>query len=158
MELNGKTILDACCGSRMFWFDKTNPDVIFADIRRESHILCDGRKLSIDPDILMDFRNMPFLDASFKLVVFDPPHLKRAGEESWSRLKYGVLNSSWESDLKKGFDECIRVLKPGGVLIFKWNEDQIPVSHIIKIVGRSPLIGHKSGKRSKTHWLTFMAD
>lgn len=23
--LYGKTILDVCCGSRMFWFDKTNP-------------------------------------------------------------------------------------------------------------------------------------
>lgn len=22
-----KKILDACCGSRMFWFDKTNPNV-----------------------------------------------------------------------------------------------------------------------------------
>jgi hypothetical protein len=21
-----KTILDACCGSRMFWFDKSNPE------------------------------------------------------------------------------------------------------------------------------------
>lgn len=21
-------ILDACCGSRMFWFDRNNPDVI----------------------------------------------------------------------------------------------------------------------------------
>ena len=26
-------ILDACCGSRMFWFDKQNPDVVFADNR-----------------------------------------------------------------------------------------------------------------------------
>ncbi|EBX1389359.1 SAM-dependent methyltransferase, partial [Salmonella enterica subsp. enterica serovar Mikawasima] len=23
-----KTILDMCCGSRMFWFDKQNPDVM----------------------------------------------------------------------------------------------------------------------------------
>ncbi|EBW8880518.1 SAM-dependent methyltransferase, partial [Salmonella enterica subsp. enterica serovar Enteritidis] len=26
-----KTILDMCCGSRMFWFDKQNPDVLFCD-------------------------------------------------------------------------------------------------------------------------------
>ena len=31
-----KRILDACCGSRMFWFDKENPDVVFAD-NRELH-------------------------------------------------------------------------------------------------------------------------
>lgn len=29
-----KKILDACCGSRMFWFDKENPDTIFADNKR----------------------------------------------------------------------------------------------------------------------------
>ena len=26
-----KRVLDACCGSRMFYFDKRDPDVIFAD-------------------------------------------------------------------------------------------------------------------------------
>lgn len=25
-----KPVLDACCGSRMFWFDKENPNVVFA--------------------------------------------------------------------------------------------------------------------------------
>ena len=28
-----KIILDACCGSRMFWFDKNNPAALFVDIR-----------------------------------------------------------------------------------------------------------------------------
>lgn len=28
-----KRVLDPCCGSRMFWFDKNNPDVEFCDIR-----------------------------------------------------------------------------------------------------------------------------
>ena len=40
-----KIILDACCGSRMFWFDKENPLALFADIRDEEYILCDGRNL-----------------------------------------------------------------------------------------------------------------
>ena len=26
-------ILDACCGGRQFWFDKENPNVLFADQR-----------------------------------------------------------------------------------------------------------------------------
>lgn len=34
----GKTILDMCCGSRMFWFDRTDPRVMFCDIRKENHI------------------------------------------------------------------------------------------------------------------------
>lgn len=27
-----KPILDACCGGRMFYFDKNNPNVLFTDI------------------------------------------------------------------------------------------------------------------------------
>ena len=33
----------------MFWFDKENPDVLFADIRDEEYILCDGRQLKVPP-------------------------------------------------------------------------------------------------------------
>ena len=66
-----KLILDACCGSRMFWFDKKNPNVLFSDIRDEEDTLCDGRRLEIHPDIVADFTDMPFLSESFKLVVFD---------------------------------------------------------------------------------------
>lgn len=151
-----KLILDACCGSRMFWFDKTNPNVLFADIRDESHVLCDGRELDIKPDIQMDFRAMPFDDDTFSLVVFDPPHLKNLGKNSWMGKKYGILDPNWKQDLKKGFDESMRVLKPFGTLIFKWNEDQITVGTILKIFGYDPLFGHKSGKQAKTHWIAFM--
>ena len=154
--LHEKRILDACCGSRMFWFDKSNPDVLFADIRNESHILCDGRKLDIEPDIIMDFREMPFGDNQFKMVVFDPPHLKSLGESSWMKKKYGMLSEDWKNDIKKGFDECFRVLEPNGTLIFKWNANQIPVSEILKSIDRQPLFGHKSGKQQNTHWMAFM--
>ena len=47
-----KIILDACCGSRMFWFDKENPWTLFADIRDEEHTLCDGRSLKVHPDAI----------------------------------------------------------------------------------------------------------
>jgi len=151
-----KLILDACCGSRMFWFDKTNPDVLFADIRTENHTLCDGRSLEIKPDIEIDFRKMPFADNSFKMVVFDPPHLKNLGQNSWMGLKYGVLNKTWQQDLKQGFSECMRVLQPYGTLIFKWNEDQIKVSEVLQAIEAQPLFGHKSGKTAKTHWMAFL--
>ena len=72
--MSDKTILDACCGSRMFWFDRNNPDVVFADNRYVSTTLCDGRTLVIEPDVEMDFRDMPYPDNTFNLVVFDPPH------------------------------------------------------------------------------------
>ncbi len=140
----------------MFWFDRNNPDVLFGDIRKEEHILCDGRSLSIDPDQLMDFTALPFEDESFKLVVFDPPHLVHLGEKSWMFKKYGRLTGQWRDDIKKGFSECFRVLAPDGVLIFKWNQTQIATSEILKLTDNKPLFGHISGKRSDTHWITFM--
>ncbi|RZG77613.1 class I SAM-dependent methyltransferase [Acinetobacter sp. WCHAc060033] len=149
-------IIDVCCGSRMFHFDRENKDVTYCDIRRESHILCDGRSLEINPDIQMDFRNIPFESNSFHAVIFDPPHLVHAGEKSWLALKYGKLNQNWKDDLKQGFFECFRILKPNGVLIFKWNETQIKVSEILKLTDQKPFIGHPSGKRANTHWFCFM--
>lgn len=140
----------------MFWFDRTNPDVSFGDIRDENHVLCDGRELHINPDIEMDFRDMPFEDASFKLVVFDPPHLKNLGTKSWMCKKYGKLTETWQEDIAAGFSECFRVLQTDGVLIFKWNEDQIKTSEILKLTDQKPLFGHPSGKASKTHWICFM--
>lgn len=153
-----KKVLDPCCGSRMFWFDKHDSRAIFGDIRDENHILCDGRALNINPDVKMDFRNIPYPQETFSLVVFDPPHLKNLGENSWMAKKYGVLNTTWKDDIRTGFSECFRVLKPDGVLIFKWNEDQIKVSEILKLTDEKPLFGHKSGKQSKTHWITFMKE
>lgn len=151
-----KVILDACCGSKMMWFDKENPNVLFADIRQESHILCDGRQLTIDPDIISDYTKMSFEDETFYHVVFDPSHLINVGDKSWMKLKYGALPKEWQKNIYDGFNECFRVLKKNGTLNFKWNEDQILVSEIIKCIGIQPLYGHKSGKNSKTHWLTFV--
>jgi hypothetical protein len=148
-----KVILDACCGSRMFWFNKNNKNTIYMDNRELEDILCDGRKLLIKPDIIADFRNIPFDNNSFKLVVFDPPHLVKAGENSWLAKKYGKLNESWPQDIKTGFDKCMRVLDTYGVLIFKWNEEQIKLKQILNAIGYQPLFGDK---RNKTHWLVFM--
>ena len=105
----------------------------------------------------MDFRALPHADGQFKLVVFDPPHLKRAGEKSWMRAKYGVLHpETWEKDLRQGFSECFRVLATDGVLIFKWNETQIKVAQILRLTEQKPLFGHPSGKKGGTHWISFM--
>lgn len=140
----------------MFYFDKADDRVLFGDIRSESHVLCDGRALEINPDQIMDFRDLPHADETFRVVVFDPPHLIRVGKSSWTFAKYGGLGPEWEADLGAGFAECFRVLRPGGVLIFKWSEIQIPVSKILALTPHKPLVGHRSGKRSNTHWITFL--
>lgn len=139
----------------MFWFDKHNENVVFMDNRILHDTLCDGRKLDVEPDVVGDFRDIPFEDNTFNMVVFDPPHLLKVGESSWLAKKYGKLTETWRDDLKIGFQECMRVLKPGGSLIFKWNEQQIKLKDILKLIDFQPLFGNK---RSDTHWVVFMKD
>lgn len=109
-------VLDPCCGGKMFWFDKNDKRVLFLDKRSESHILCDGRKFNVKPDLIADFTILPFAKNKFKLVVFDPPHFKYLGEKSWLYKKYGALpKDNWKEIIKLGFKECFRVLQK------KWN-------------------------------------
>jgi ubiquinone/menaquinone biosynthesis C-methylase UbiE len=159
-----KRVLDPCCGGRMMWFDHEHPDVVYGDQRNEtvtvtdrSHGRMDGtRTLRIDPDVMLDFRGLPFADGSFKLVVFDPPHIVRSGPKSWLAAKYGKLGTDWRDDLKAGFAECFRVLDADGVLVFKWNETQIKVNEVLALTPHQPLFGNRAGKKAGTHWLIFM--
>jgi phage methyltransferase len=57
----------------MFWFDKDNPAAVFMDNRSFAQNLCDARRFEVKPDLIADFREIPFPDESFRLVVFDPP-------------------------------------------------------------------------------------
>ena len=160
-----KLILDACCGSRMFWFDHKNPKALFVDCRRmeKQAIWKSGngketRYCEVDPDVVADFRALPFPDESFWHIVFDPPHLVNVGENAWMAKKYGKLPKDWQPLIHDGFHECWRVLKPCGTLIFKWNETQIPTCDVIAAIGMNPEYGHKSGRLSKTHWMAFVKD
>jgi len=162
--MGAKSILDPCCGSKMMWFDRSHPGVVFGDHRNEfltvkdrSHGNENGtRTLRIEPDTLMDFRALPFSDGTFSLVAFDPPHLVRAGDKSWLKAKYGMLSENWRDDLSQGFSECFRVLKVDGVMVFKWNETQVKIAEVLKLVPFDPLFGHLSGRKGLTHWLVFM--
>ena len=154
--MSDKPILDACCGSRMFWFDKENPNVVFSDIRNEEITLCDDRQLIVNPDITADFRDLPFENESFYMVVFDPPHMNKLGKSSWMAQKYGVLLPTWEEDIRQGMNECMRVLKDHGTLIFKWNEAQITLNKVLSVIDYVPLFGHVTGKHGRTIWVSFM--
>jgi hypothetical protein len=143
----------------MFWFDKKHPDTLYIDNRTMPPTKqTNGATITVAPDEVMDFRRLTLADQSFSLVVFDPPHLiKRGGERSWMKEKYGELDrETWRDDIRQGFAELFRVLKDDGVLIFKWNETDIPLSEVLKLTPYRPLFGHRSGKAQKTHWVTFM--
>jgi SAM-dependent methyltransferase len=70
--------------------------------------------------------------------------------------KYGYLaKNTWRDDLRKGFEECFRVLKPEGVLVFKWNECHIPLKEILALAPQQPLFGQRGGRSYKTHFVVF---
>ena len=158
-----KFILDACCGGRMMWQNKEHPNTIYQDKRecilpyKEKY----GQNFSVEPDKIGDFTNMDFEDKSFKLIVFDPPHLIEEGT-SIMATKYGHYKSLDElkETLKMGFKECWRCLEDNGVLIFKWNEGSLKTKEVLDLIGIEPLFGQKATTGSKTNkktmWFTFM--
>lgn len=159
--MKDKFILDACCGPRHFWFNKTNPNVLFMDIRKEPKGFIAARpNREVNPDIIADFRKMPFKDKSFKLVIFDPPHLKAKKMTGTLMQSYGVLNKdTWKEDIKQGFKECYRVLENYGVLIFKWNGTSISFKEVLELFPIQPLIGQRgaaNGSKVVTKWFCFM--
>ncbi len=162
-EMMKKKILDMTCGSKTIWFNKENPATIYCDKRKENltGIWKSGNSKSertcyVNPDIVCDFTHLPFEDNTFSLVIFDPPHLLNAGQTSWLVKKYGRLDENWPKMLHDGFQEGMRVLKPDGVLVFKWSERDIPAHEVWEAIGKRPLFGHRSGKQSKTFWGCYM--
>mgnify|MGYP002764748392 FL=1 len=155
-----KKILDCTCGSRSIWFNKEHPDTIYCDKRKEEHFGIwasnPERICTIDPDVQCDFTDLPFEDNTFFLAVFDPPHLTKAKETSWLVKKYGKLSENWSQMIHDGFSECMRVLKPDGVLIFKWSEHDIPAAEVWEAIGQKPLFGHHSVKKMNTFWGCYM--
>ena len=145
------------------WFQKNHPNAIYCDKRKEEWEGVFGtmqkqRHLVINPDVQCDFTDLPFEDNSFSLVAFDPPHIKNLSDNSWMKKAYGSLDDGWEQMLRDGFKECMRVLKPDGVLVFKWSDISISTRKVINIFGQEPLFGHRSGKKMNTHWLCFMKE
>jgi SAM-dependent methyltransferase len=155
-------VLDACCGSRMMWFDKNSKNTIYFDRRNEIFPIKPGSShknwttVNVSPGVIGDFTNMPFKDESFMLVVFDPPHLSKLGDNGILAKKYGKLFGDWECEISEGFRECFRVLKTNGTLIFKWCSVEVPLSQVINLSPIKPLFGHNTGNHAKTHWLAFM--
>ena len=159
MEISeNKIILDACCGPRFMWFNKKHPNTLYIDIRKEEKGFSQERpNCEIKPDMVADFRKLPFEDKQFKHIVWDPPHLLKLMETSIMRKKFGVLNSeTWQYDLKKGFDELWRCLDDYGTLVFKWCEINISIKEVLALFSEKPLYGHPTAKRGKTKWFCFV--
>jgi hypothetical protein len=151
-----KFILDATAGHRRMWENKHHPNTLYIDQRPE-----------VNRDEVRDFRDLPYSDESFNLIVFDPPHdirVKPSDVNSRFIQDFWYLTpESWQSDVKRGLAECWRCLKPMGVLIFKWNTMCKKESSVIPLFPAKPLFyqitkGNITAKKSesKTLWFCFM--
>jgi SAM-dependent methyltransferase len=154
-----KFILDATAGFRMMWFNKHHPNCLYIDQRPEC-----------EPDEIQDFRKLPYANSTFQLVIFDPPHIIRGGNANHNFFRaFGKLEpDTAKIDLQAGLKELWRVLKPNGILLFKWCNYSIPSNEIIALAPVKPLIyqvtANKSTKEKRRHaeenittvWFCFM--
>jgi SAM-dependent methyltransferase len=161
------------------WFDKNNPLAVFMDkdddltieLRRRAYQRQRGMpghaKIKghfTNKTFVADFRKIPFQDEAFQLIVFDPPFLSLAGENSLFGKRYGTMNrETWPADLRLAANELWRVLKTGGVLVFKWNNHDIKFKSVLRLFPKMPLFGQisagakkRDGKPGHTCWFCFL--
>ncbi len=159
-------ILDSTCGGRSIWHpnNKEREDTLYIDKREEEPGFTgqEGRTYGVQPDEIEDFRNLPYEDNSFNLVVFDPPHMIREngmeGLTGYVTKSYGALHAeTWQHDLKKGFEELWRVLDEGGTLVFKFADNDIDFKEVLDLAPTDPLFGTRTKKNSKVEnrWFVF---
>ncbi len=144
-----KFILDATAGFRMMWFDKKHPNCIYLDQRPEC-----------EPDIVGDFRYLKqFADETFRLIVFDPPHIIESAQTASNIIRdFGCLKrETWPALIRDGAREMWRVLKPYGILLFKWSNQYIPSHELIALFPTKPLIYQVSANKDRNSKKKFGA-
>lgn len=165
-ETEPEQILDATCGGRSIWHpeNKEREDTLYIDRREEEPGFHgqEGRTYAVEPDEVQDFRDLPYPDESFNLVVFDPPHeVRDDGMEQLSGIilkKYGALHAeTWQEDLRAGFTELCRVLRPGGTLVFKFADRGVDFEEVLSLAPVDPLLGTMTKKTSRceNRWFVF---
>lgn len=80
-----------------------------------------------------DFRDLPYIDQSWDVVLFDPPHNADAGARSIMGQRYGTYRQAeLEPAVRQGVREAWRVARLG--LVVKVT-DQVHVSRFVRMSG-----------------------
>ena len=139
-------ILDMSSGSRSMWFNRLHPDTVYVDLRP-----------SMKPTVVCDTKALPFPSDLFDLIVFDPPHVT-CGKTSVMAQYYSSMEAEEIKDLiSLSGKEAYRVSKDSGFLAFKWNDHDVKLERILRLMeGWEPLFGQRVAGRSKhrsgTYW------
>lgn len=156
-------ILDASCSVKGMWYQKNNPHTVFFDKRREKIRMPCGdnyRLVVVNPDIIGNWRSMPFKSESFDMVLWDPPFIiRRKGIiEGAITKKYGILyKESWKEDLRLSALELFRILRPEGTFILKWGDSGgKKKDEILKLMPYAPMFGSVAGNKGTSHWILFI--
>lgn len=139
------------------WYQKNNPCVTFMDCRKGTFRYKHYDRWVVEPDVVSEWKDMPFPDNTFDMVIFDPPHIIQKSEKGNIIAEYGKLPpESWRQMLTEGIKQCFRVLKNDGFFILKWCENDKKIDEIIKLCPYPPLFGTKTGKANNNHWIVFI--
>ena len=118
------------------------------------------RKYKVYPDVVSEWKDAPFPDNHFDMVIFDPPHILIENGKKPPNMtqEYGMLNKeTWRSDLKQGLKKLFKILKPNGIFIFKWCENDVTIEEVLKLFPYQPLFGSNIKKKvSTTYWIVFL--
>jgi hypothetical protein len=104
---DASTVLDTCYGFGNFWSGSSPYRVVGHDIDAERA-----------PDGVMDCTDLQYEDASFDVVVFDPPHLADGGEESEMTGRFGTVKDQAALDnlIIEGTREAWRCCRLGMIV------------------------------------------
>lgn len=104
---DAQTALDPCYGLGNFWDGTAHVTVTAHDEKAERA-----------PDGVMDVTDLGYEDASFDVVIFDPPHLADGGDESEMAERFGTVKdqAKLEEMIEAGVRECWRVCLKGIVV------------------------------------------
>lgn len=160
-------ILDAGCGNRCMWKEKSVDGIIYVDVET---------KLQRKPTIFADNRCLPFKKESFDTIFFDPPHAW--GMESsmfysfpnreMQKAKYTTLGDRGITSyygveryktrqalvayIYRAEKELYRVLKPDGILWLRWtNLKTMDEQHALNIFNNWTIcLKHEIGSSKQT--------